>query len=209
MRHSAPTPTGSPLPLPRARSLRRRHQAGSIELAEKAIENFNVLLHQLCLEAPQIDADAMASVARWLDSQPTEQREMLLKSRLDRVAELQAMRNDPDWMLDPAQMHRMNLLLDYVAREDDLIPDSVPVHGHLDDALLLELAWPVFVEDVDDYRDFCRYREEVLSRDQGPAKPSDWLRARSEEGALWEQLHRVHDQHYIESRTHISLFRVS
>ena len=116
MRHSVPTPTGSPLPLPRARSLRRRHKAGSIELAEKAIENFNVLLHQLCLEAPQIDADAMASVARWLDSQPTEQREMLLKSRLDRVAELQAMRNDPDWMLDPAQMHRMNLLLDYVAQ---------------------------------------------------------------------------------------------
>jgi uncharacterized membrane protein YkvA (DUF1232 family) len=134
---------------------------------------------------------------------------MLIKSRLDRIAELQAMRNDPDWMLDPAQMHRINLLLDYVAREDDLIPDSVAVHGHLDDALLLELAWPVFVEDVDDYRDFCRYREEILSLDQGPATQPGWLRSRSEEGALWEQLHRVHEQHYIETRTHVSLFRIS
>jgi uncharacterized membrane protein YkvA (DUF1232 family) len=209
MRHSAPTPIGSSLPLPRARSLRRRHTAGSVELAEKAIEDFNTLVHQLCLEAPQVDADAIASVARWLDSQPAEQREILLQSRLDRLADLEAMRNDPDWTLDPAQVHRVELTLDYVARANDLIPDGTPVHGHLDDALLLELAWPVFAEDVEDYRDFCRYREEIQARDQGPATQSDWLRSRSEEGALWEQLHRVHDQHYVELRTHVSLFRIT
>jgi len=209
MRHSAPTPVGSPLPLPRARSLRRRHSAGSVDLAEMAIEKFNTLVHQLCLEAPQIDADAIASVARWLDSQPADQREMLLQSRLDRMAELEAMKKDPDWLLDPAQMHRVELMLDYVARENDLIPDEIPVHGRLDDALLLELAWPVFAEDVEDYRDFCRYREEMMAHDQRCATQSDWLRARSEEGALWEQLHRVHEQHYAETRTHVSLFRIT
>jgi len=174
-----------------------------------AIEKFNTLVHQLCLEAPQIDADAIASVARWLDSQPPDQREMLLQSRLDRMAELEAMKQDPDWLLDPAQMHRVELMLDYVARENDLIPDEIPVHGRLDDALLLELAWPVFAEDVEDYRDFCRYREETMARDQRRATQSDWLRARSEEGALWEQLHRVHEQHYAETRTHVSLFRIT
>lgn len=209
MRHPAPTPTGSALPLPRARPLRRRHTAGSVELAEKAVDDFNTLVHQLCLEAPQVDADAIASVARWLDSRPAEQREMLLQSRLDRLAELEAMRNDADWILEPAQMRRVELMLDYVARANDLIPDGVPVLGHLDDALLVELAWPVFAEDIEDYRDFCRYRAEVPARSQGRTTQSDWLLARSEEGALWEQLHRVHEQHYAEVHGNFSLFRVT
>jgi uncharacterized membrane protein YkvA (DUF1232 family) len=209
MRHPAPTPTGSPMPLPRARPMRRRHNAGSVELAGKAIDEFNTLVHQMCVEAPQIDADAIASVARWLDSQPAAQRQELLQSRLDRLAELEAMQNDPDWPLDPAQSHRIQLMLDYVAREDDLIPDQVPVHGHLDDALLLELAWPIFAEDVEDYRDFCRYREEVSTPRQVHAEQSDWLRTRHEEGALWEHMHRVHEQHYVDLLVHVAPFRIT
>ena len=39
---------------------------------------------------------------------------------------------------------RIDLVLQYLEAEDDLIPDSTPTFGYLDDALLLELAWPVF-----------------------------------------------------------------
>jgi len=210
MRHSAPTPTGSPpLPFPSSRASRRRRTVGSVELAREAIENFNALLHDLRMDAPQIDADAIASVARWLDSQPAEQRDLLVQLRLSRLDELKAMRTDPDWPLDPAQAHRIDLILEYVARENDLIPDHIPVYGYLDDALLLELAWPTLDEDVADYRDFCNYRAEVATRSGQSVNQLDWLQARSEEGALWEQLHRVHEQQYIEYRTRVSLFRVS
>jgi len=208
MRHPAPTPSGPAFPLPRASSNRRRHQAGTVELAREAVEKFNALLHQLCIDAPRIDSDAIASVARWLDSQPADRRDALLQSRLGRLAELEAMRVDPHWPLDPAQEHRIQALQSYVTRDDDLIPDSVPLYGRLDDALLLELAWPVFAEDVDDYRDFCRYREEAAARFERPVEQSDWLRARAEEGALWEQLHRVHDQPFIEHEAPAAFFRV-
>src|SRR5205085_768666 len=79
-------------------------------------------------------------------------------------------------------------------------PDSTPTFGYLDDALLLELAWPVFAEDVDDYRDFCEFREEGRERLGRSPHQLDWLRARAEEGALWEHMHRVHDQLYVEHR---------
>ena len=197
------------MPLPRTRTVRRRHKAGPVELAREAIEKFNALVHQLNPDAPQIDADAMASVARWLDSQPEEQRESLLQSRLDRLGDLDAMRLDQDWPLEPAQTHRIETILSYVGSENDLIPASVPIHGHLDDALLLELAWPMLVEDVDDYRDFCRYRDEVGARFDRPVHQSDWLRAREEEGALWEQLHRVHEQEYVGYGAPRRGFRVS
>ena len=48
-------------------------------------------------------------------------------------------------------------LLDYLERADDLIPDGTPVIGHLDDALLVELAWPAFEDALGDYEDFRRY----------------------------------------------------
>ena len=64
MRHSAPTPSGTPLPLPRTRGAQRRRTAGCVELAREAIEKFNSLVHELYIDAPEIDADAIASVSR-------------------------------------------------------------------------------------------------------------------------------------------------
>jgi uncharacterized membrane protein YkvA (DUF1232 family) len=207
MRHPAPTPSGSPLPLPRDRFPRSRHAHAPVHPDPSAVERFNGLVHELYRDAPQVDADAIASVSCWLEEQAPEQRESLLRARLDRIAEIEAMRRDADWPLDPAQAHRIDLILEYIAAEDDLIPDSVPTYGHLDDALLLELAWPVLADDIDDYRDFCRFREESGAAGR-PVHQLDWLRARAEEGALWEHMHRVHDQHYVEYGSKDREFRV-
>ena len=209
MRHPAPTPTDSPLPLQAARSQHRRRNAGPIQLDAVDIDAFNRLVHSLYPDAPHIDADAIASMARWLEAQPPSQRDFLLRSRLGRLAELDAMRRDTAWPVDPAQVRRIDAILAYVDREDDLIPDRVPVLGNLDDALLLELAWPMLAEDVDDYRDFCRFRSDVGDALGRPVNQVDWMRTRSEEGALWEQLHRVHGQAYADHRAPSAVFRVS
>jgi uncharacterized membrane protein YkvA (DUF1232 family) len=148
-------------------------------------------------------------VSCWLEAQAPEQREAQLRARLDRIAELEAMRRDANWPLDPAQEHRIDLVLQYLEAEDDLIPDSTPTFGYLDDALLLELAWPVFAEDVDDYRDFRQFRDEAGDSLGRAPHQLDWLRARAEEGALWEHMHRVHDQQYVEQRQWSRIFRVT
>ncbi len=209
MRHPAPTPSNHSIPLSRARGTQRRPSPGPVEPSAEVIENFNALVHELYRDAPQIDAEAIASVSSWLEAQPVDQRELHLQARLGRLAELEAMRQDRDWPLDPAQERRIDLILDYVHSEDDMIPDAVPTYGHLDDALLLELAWPVLAEDVDDYRDFCHFRDETGESGGRRVHQLDWLRARAEEGALWEQLHRVHDQVYVEHAPPVRFFRVS
>jgi hypothetical protein len=208
VRHPAPVPADSPLPLPRARSAKANGDAPVRPDAE-AVARFNALVHELYRDAPQVDAGAIASVARWLEAQPPEQREQLLTARLVRITELEAMRRDADWPLDPAQEHRIDLVLRYLEAEDDLIPDATPVFGYLDDALLVELAWPVFAEDVDDYRDFRQFRDECGDSLGRAVHQLDWLRARAEEGALWEQMHRVHEQPYAEHRQWSRVFRVS
>jgi uncharacterized membrane protein YkvA (DUF1232 family) len=208
MRHPAPTPAEVPFPLSRDRATRGNIESPVHPDAE-AVARFNALVHELYRDAPQVDAGAIASVARWLESQPPDQREALLTARLVRIAELEAMRRDVDWPLEPAQERRIDLVLQYLEAEDDLIPDSTPTFGYLDDALLLELAWPVFSEDVDDYRDFRQFREEIGNSFGRPVHQLDWMRARADEGALWEHMHRVHDHQYAEHRQWSRIFRVS
>lgn len=206
MRQNAPSPAGSFLPLPEARETHRRHIAGPFELSPAAMERFNNFLHELHADAPHVDADALASLARWLQSQALDERQALLDARLDRLPELEALLADEDWALDEAQAQRIRRLLDYVRENDDLIPDDVPWYGRLDDALLVELVWPMLADDLADYQDFRRYRDE--DGDERHARTQDWLAARLQEGALWAQLHRVREHHYVDYGPPDKLFRV-
>lgn len=198
MRHDPPLPAGTPLPLPRHAPHDGPAFAGPVRISPPAVAQFNDLLHQLHPDAPHVDADAIASVARWLVELPEAEGETLLQARLGRLAELQAMAADPDWAIEPALAGRIDRLLEYVDRERDLIPDATPRVGRLDDALLVELAWPMVAEELEDYRDFQRFREESGEAFAGHPRREDWLRVRLEEGALWEQLHRVRHQHYVD-----------
>lgn len=206
MRHHAPSPAGSRLPLPDARATHRRHVVGPFELSPADMERFNELLHELHADAPHIDIDAMASLARWLQEQSLDERQRLLDARLDRLPELEALLADADWALEEAQAQRIRRLLDYVRENDDLIPDDVPWYGRLDDALLVELVWPMLAEDLADYQDFIRYRDE--GGNGRPARAQDWLATRLEEGALWAQLHRVRERRYVEYAPSGDLFHI-
>lgn len=209
MRHTAPTPTDSPLPLSRAQAAGHSHPTLPLELSNEAIVRFNAILHELYPDAPRISVDTLASLASWLQSQSPQQREYLLQARLNRLAELRALRDDPDWPLEPAQAKRIDKLINYVLESNDLIPDDMPVFGLLDDVLLIELAWPILADELDDYRDFCRCCEDVSTYRKTRPTQEEWICIRREEGALWEQLRRVRDQHYIEYQSSDSLFRVS
>jgi uncharacterized membrane protein YkvA (DUF1232 family) len=198
MRHNTPLPADTPLPLHAARIGPRASMPSPVQLDGNAIADFNALLHELHPDAPHVDAYAVSSVARWLIDLPPAHAESLLQARLGRLQELKAMAADRDWAMEPALAKRIYRLLEYVDQARDLIPDDVPLVGRLDDAMLVELAWPMVAEELEDYRDFCRFREESGAVFAGHPGRDDWLATRLEEGALWEQLHRVRHQHYVD-----------
>ena len=83
-----------------------------------------------------------------------------------RVAKLNAlidMVKDEDWAL--ADKERKNVLsaLAYFADPQDMIPDSIPVLGFIDDAIMIELLTAELRPEIDAYNDFCRYRKEAKS----------------------------------------------
>ena len=196
MRRPAALPTPSPLPL-RASAGVRVPGVSPLHIAGPALARFNDVLHSIHPDAPHLDAERLADVTLWLLELSPAQARRELHQRLARLRELRRMADDVDWDTDRAQRARLQRLLAYVVEVDDLIPDRTPRLGRLDDALLVELAWPAFADELEDYLDFCRFRHEQHPLGAPPLKRSAWVKMRLAEGALWQQMQRVHSASYL------------
>jgi uncharacterized membrane protein YkvA (DUF1232 family) len=176
------TVASSPLQLPVSFGPARRSEIGGRSVSVEALVHFNALLRTIHPAAPRVDADALVSLARRLQGEPVEATVGVVTERIGRVQVLRQMLRDTDWTLAPELRVRARLLLAYVDKHDDLIPDGVALYGYLDDALMVELCWPRFEAEVQDYRAFCAFRVEHGDRDAFAA----WRDVREDE-ALWRR----------------------
>ncbi|WP_374603320.1 hypothetical protein [Arenimonas sp.] len=200
-------PLALPLP-PESADSRRRH-VGGLALEDAAVARFNALLAQLDPNAPRVSADQLVTLARWLQEQPHERAVAILAKRLGRVEHLRRMLNDDDWDVDGELRERARLLISYLREARDLIPDELPLVGHLDDALLVELAWPAFRDQSLDYGDFCAFRQEEQPRGTGAERRLAWENTRLAELALLQQRRDVRARPYAAGQPLPPLFRVS
>ncbi|MDW8478902.1 MAG: YkvA family protein [Xanthomonadales bacterium] len=84
---------------------------------------------------------------------------------------------------EPERQHVLSALT-YFADPKDLIPDSVPVFGFLDDAVMVELVTRELRHELEAYEDFCRFRELEARRrgvDPSSLERAAWLEARRRE----------------------------
>ncbi|MGY0632702.1 hypothetical protein [Luteimonas sp. A478] len=191
----------------------RRHRVGPYSLQARSLMAFNHLLDQLH-EAP-LDDDRIASLGRLLSPDvatvvaPPE-----IRSRLRDGAAIRLMLGDASW--DPADppVVAARLVSAYLRDHDDLIPDHLPVLGRLDDALLVEAAWPGVDAEVHDYLDYRRLRRlEAELRGCSWAvfcfTRSDWEQARQAETGLLRHLRDVGSRSYLSSSNGYGRFRLN
>lgn len=207
MRMSVPTPTVDPLPYGVLRE-RSEDTRVSVPLPSAAVARFDAFLHELNPDAVRADPDRIQRLANWLVTLPDDTASDVLDRRLRRIDELRAMLDDPGWDADDAMRARLRKLFGYIDRDDDLISDHEPLLGLLDDVLLIELAWPAFAEEAEEYRDFCAYRSDAHPSGSGDEQRRAWVRDRLAEIALWQHQLRVHDSHYVYRGHPEELFRV-
>ena len=172
----------------------------------EAIAQFDALLHEINPDAVRVDPARLQHLMQWLLALPADAAHDVLDGRLERIVQLRAMLDDPDWDTSEAMRLRLVKLLEYVDREDDLIADQEPMIGLLDDVLLLELAWPACATEAEEYRDFCRYRDDRHPTGSGSEQRAAWVRDRLAEIALWRHRLEVRDGRYPPGRTR--MFRV-
>lgn len=193
-------------PLPYA--AHRAPAPGLLPLKPEAVAGFDALLHELHPDALRADPDRIRGLAQWLSTLPRPEAEALLDRRLERAGELGSMLVDSDWDTDASVRARAAKLLDYIDRDADLIDDHTPLFGLLDDALLVDLAWPAFASEVDDYLDFCAYRRERHLSGVDPQHRAAWLQDRTAEVEAWRRQVEHSQEHYVRYWMPDTLFRI-
>ena len=86
-RHQDPLP----LILPAGHGQSRRQEIAGLRLEDAAMLAFNGQLHAVHEPAPSVDADQIASLARWLQQMPTETAEATLDLRMAKADSLALM----------------------------------------------------------------------------------------------------------------------
>ena len=80
----------------------------------------------------------------------------------DRLAKLEVIINmvgDEEWQLSDEDRSRVLGALVYFCDPEDLIPDSIPGIGYLDDAIMVELALKELRHEIEGYDDFREFRD--------------------------------------------------
>jgi hypothetical protein len=172
-----------PLQLPVSFGPARRQEIGGRTVKAEALAHFNAILRTIHAAAPRVDADALVSLARRLQTEPVELAVGVVTERIGRVQILRQMLRDAAWPVAPDLRVRARLLLTYVDTHEDLIPDGVNLVGYLDDALMVELSWPRFEAEVQNYRAFCAFRADHGDRDAYAA----WMADREDVAAVWRR----------------------
>jgi len=165
-------------------SERRPHRVGDYELDPACMARFNGALHELNPEAPEMTMDQIASAAERALAREPEHSDMppFVASRMAALARLESMAADADWGASEDLRHKVDVLIRYRKDTGDLIPDTRPVVGLLDDAVLVDVALQLLRGELADYEDFCRFRKvaaEFAGLPEGAAgfTRAHWLQA--------------------------------
>jgi len=130
--------------------------------------------------------DSVRSMLETLDSASAPQ---FVRERSAKLAQLLDMLEDERWQLAGKDRERVLKAAAYVAEPQDLIPDTIPGLGYLDDAILVELVAQELRHEIEAYEDFCRECRRRPARGAGGKTSREaWLAMRRKQ--LQERMRR-------------------
>jgi len=192
----------------------RRHRIGDYELEPSRLDRFNDALRTLSPEAPKMTMDQIASAAqRALARHHDGETPPFVQSRMAALQRLEAMAGDEAWEASDELRRQVDVLHAYRDDEGDLIPDSEPVVGLLDDAVLVDVALQLLRGELADYEDFCRFRTVAaefagLPPDQTGLTRAHWLEAMVQARTSIDNVDAAAQHHYV-SDPRVSLFHIT
>jgi uncharacterized membrane protein YkvA (DUF1232 family) len=104
-----------------------------------------------------------------------------VKGRLERLQHLVNMLDDDDWQLGPEERTDVVSALAYFHSAKDLIDDSLPVLGLIDDAIMIELVVREMKNEINAYEEFCTFRTREEARSGRDVSRDDWLAVKRKE----------------------------
>ncbi len=184
----------------------RRHCIDDYHLTAAAVDRFNAVLARLGRRAVPLDCDRLATAARELRDRAAGTGEpACILQRMKRLEAAARMLDDTQWQPDDAAGSIAALMVHYATGRFQVLPNSLPTVGHLDDAIAVEAAWPSVQDEVAAFLDFCRIRSleaSLRGRDIGgfAFTRRDWEEARRAEYTLATQRRCIREASYLPRR---------
>ena len=161
----------------------------SFTLGERDLKHFRrVMAKAIDVANPEKEREVTAAAIVLVEKARAAEPPDYVRERLERLERLVAMSYDDEWRIPEPVKRRVLGALGYLTEHDDIIPDSVPGLGFLDDAIMIELVTHELRHELDGYRDFCDYRVKEdkrvfhpqgrITRDRAIGKKRRELRAR-------------------------------
>lgn len=107
--------------------------------------------------------------------------------RLPELESLISMLTDEEWCLPATDREQLLATFVYFADPEDILPDTIPVIGYLDDVIMIELIARELHHVRVAYDDFCQFRDDY---DKRAGKHSDALIRRDRVDRRRQQLHQ-------------------
>lgn len=170
----------------------------SFELSDQDLEHF-VAVQRGAMEAAGNKSleEIIQACEELLKQAQSTQVPDFISQRLAKLDNLIAMVRDEGWSLSEEDRKRVLAALVYLADPADVIPDSVPVLGYLDDAIMIELCVRDLKHEIEAYDDFCDFRESEARRlglDPATVGSADWLESRRVE--LQNRMHQRRERDF-------------
>jgi len=156
----------------------------SFELDESDLNHFRLIMKEARQAASRLPPEDIVAAAEELLADVKESSAPgFIVDRLQNLRLMIQMLSDIEWRLPHQEATRVLNALAYFAEPDDLIPDTIPGLGFLDDAIMVELVVRELKHEIEAYSDFCGYRERLTQEQGHAAKISreGWLDNRRKE----------------------------
>ena len=111
-----------------------------------------------------------------------------ISDRLEKLAVLIDILRDDRWNLPAQDRGRLLAGLAYFTDPNDMIPDSIPGIGYLDDAIMVELVVRELRHDIEGYEDFCALAGKLEKASVG--SPLDQQQLQERRQALQRRIRR-------------------
>jgi len=180
----------------------------SFELDEKDLKHFRLIMREARKAAVGIaPEDIVASAEDLLSVIGDTGVPVFVSERLDKLRLMIDMLTDIDWRLPHNEATRVLNALAYFAEPEDLIPDSIPGLGFLDDAIMIELVVRDLKHEIEAYEDFSAFRNRVREENGRRVGVSreQWLESRRNE--LHSRIRRRRERSNQEDKNRLRLFQ--
>lgn len=182
----------------------------TFELSDDDLKHFRLIMREARNSAARIaPEDIVAASEDLLANIGDAGAPAFILERLEKLRLMIDMLSDLEWRLPHQEANRVLNALAYFAEPEDLIPDSIPGFGFLDDAIMIELVVRELKHEVEAYQDFCNYRARMrVERGQtAGVSRKQWLDNRRKELQSRMRRRRTRGEQSVGSGSRLLLFK--